>query len=461
MELEDEIATLEALWERERRAARERYREERRDRTLEERVARGHALANLEIAEIDAAAGGRLMLRVDVGGDALDALRMRRGEPVILWWDDPEQTDAVRAVIGNRRRDDLALIVDSLPARLEEGSFHVDRTAPEVTFDRGRDALRRAAEHPLAPVLFGLREAAPPAPVELRWVDDALHEAQREAVTRALGALEIALVHGPPGTGKTRTLAEVVRQAVARGERVLVSAASNTAVDNLCERLRDLPIVRIGHPARVAEELESLTLDAQLRASDAWRLSREWMREAEAIRHRARSRGSRGQLGRRERREMYVESGKLRQDARKHLERAQEVLLDRARVVAATAAGAASRILAGEEFDLVVLDEATQASDPIALVALLRARRAVLAGDPQQLPPTILDPGAAREGLGTTFFERLASEETRAILRMQHRMHAGIMRFPSEHMYEGVLEAHPDVAGRGLDDPDPLRPGPW
>jgi predicted DNA helicase len=273
---------------------------------------------------------------------------------------------------------------------------------------------------------------------------------------------------GAFGTGKTRTLVEVVRQCLARGERVLVSAASNTAVDNLAERLIALrvPLVRLGHPARVAAEVEGRTLDALVEASDAYKLGKSWTAESEQIRRTAEKRHARGALTYRERRGMFNEANRLLKDARKLLATAQDSVLIQTRVVCATCSGADTKLLSRFTFDRVVIDEATQAPDPISLIALLKAPRAVLAGDPRQLPPTIIDDEAARAGLATTWFERIAREQAAlvAMLTVQHRMNTQLMRFPSDSMYEGKLVAAADVAERSLADlgvrDDPLRPGP-
>jgi predicted DNA helicase len=192
------------------------------------------------------------------------------------------------------------------------------------------------------------------------------------------------------------------------------------------------------------------------------------MREAAEQRRRARARFGREQIDRRRLRDAMSEASRLMRDARKQLDGVQERLLSRTMVICATAAGADTRSLGGLRFDRVVLDEATQAPDPMALVALSRAPKATLAGDPKQLPPTVIDPDAEREGLGTTFFERLAANasagELVTVLDVQHRMHEALMRFPSDTLYGGALVAHPSVASHMLEDlgvaADPLRPGP-
>ncbi len=477
MTRDERLALLSELWRKERDTTRARFEEERRGASLSVRVERGLALRNLSLDELSPAPGTRLTAWLS-GADeeGLDAVRLGPGTPVRLWWDDPEQESAVPGVVARRRGMRIAVVIDeAYPARLDEGSFHLDVDAPQTTFTRGeraiasfRDPLKDDPRAALAPVLFDGQAREFGEVPEITFFDEALHEAQRTAVTRALSAKTVALIHGPPGTGKTRTLTEVVRQAVRRGDRVLVTAASNTAVDNLAERLAaaGTEVVRLGHPARVSAAMEPRTLDALLGATDAFRLARTWTREANALRRKVDSRSSRGRMDRRERRELLGESRRLMRDARKYLSTARRRIVDGAPIIAATAAGADSRILGDGAFDLVVLDEATQATDPLALAALGRGPRAVLAGDPQQLPPTVIDLEAARAGLGRTLFERLAESapDAAVLLTLQHRMHEALMRFPSETMYGDRLEAAPEVADHTLLDigitGDPLRPGP-
>ncbi|MCB9550073.1 MAG: AAA family ATPase [Myxococcales bacterium] len=472
--MEPFLERLAGLWARERATVTARAVAARRESTLAERVARGDALQSVEVDEVEVAPGDRtrLWLRRPPGGE----LRLRPGTPVRLWWTDPDDRDAVRGLADRVRGDRVAITVDGeVPDRILHGHFHVDLDDPQTVFTIGAGAIRwfqnarpREPEARLGAVLWGDEAPTFQAPAPWLPADAGLNASQRAAVDRALGAERLALVHGPPGTGKTRTLVEVIVQAVRRGQRVLACAMSNTATDHLAAGLiaAGLPIVRLGHPTRVAAAVEARSLDALLDASDARRLANGWTSEARRLRDRAYVRRDRGSLDRGAFRDALAEARRLERDARDHVRRAQGAILQSASVLCATATGAQTAVPRDLTFDVVVLDEATQAPDPLALAAFGRAPIVILAGDPEQLPPTVIDPDVEREGLGSTFFERVAQRwpEAVALLAVQYRMHADLMAFPARTRYGGRLTAPPDVAARTLADlgvrPDESRPTP-
>ncbi len=298
---QQQLKHLMELWEEEQRAVHERFVAQRKELTLYERVKRGLALRDLSIVETDAALGDRTLLWLSSGeGQELDNLQIGSGDPVRLWWDDPDGDNAVVGVVSRRRKERIGVIVEGdYPDTLEEGSFNLDGDEPQTTFERGKKAIlrflaaeRRSDIYRLREALFGGREVNFLAPPHLTWMDDDLNDHQQQAVLRCLSAQDIALVHGPPGTGKTRTLLEVIRQAVACGKRVLATAASNAAVDNLGERLvaAGLNVVRMGHPARVSSEMETRTLDALVEETGAYQLSRKWIIEANNLRRKLHNR---------------------------------------------------------------------------------------------------------------------------------------------------------------------------
>ncbi len=475
------LDSLAAAWRAERQAARAKVAMERGGRSLVERVALGIALAHLRIVDEQSAPGDRVRVRVTVPEQVdLDNLRLAPGEPVRLWAEHPDEPGAVRGVFERREEQSLWLMLDRPVDELDR-DYALDPEAPELTFDRGDAAIAKARAALANSDLARLREVAALArPAKLlastTWsvLDKELDDKQLEAVDASLRSGDIALIWGPPGTGKTRTLVEVVRQRVARGERVLCAAPSNTAVDNLGVRLAELGVkaIRLGHPARVSPALASLTIDAQIARDGAYDLAREWRDRARAIRKQAMGidpskAGSREAVAQRraEARSLWSEARGLDRDAAREIANAERTIVDRAQVVLATCVGCDHPLLGDRIFDCVIVDEATQAPDPLLLIALARAKVAVLAGDPQQLGPVVIGGEQVEEILGSTVFDRLiASGAPSVMLEQQHRMHTAIMTFPSRMTYDNRLRASPLVAGHTLEDlgvrPDPARSKP-
>lgn len=454
---------------------------ERSGRTLTERVALGIALAHLRIVDEVSAPGDRVRVRVSVPEQVdLDNLRLAPGEPIRLWAEHPDEESAVRGVFERREGQSLWLMLDRAVEELDR-DYALDPEAHELTFDRGDAALGRAKSALANTDLARMREVAALerpakllAPITWTPLDEDLDDKQREAVDTALRSGDIALIWGPPGTGKTRTLVEVVRQRVLRGERVLCAAPSNTAVDNIGMRLADLGVraVRLGHPARVSPALAALTVDAQVEADGAFDLAREWRDRARAIRKQAMGtdtrKGSReeSQAARAAVRELWKEARQLDRDAAREINNAEHLIIDRASVVLATCVGCDHPMLGESVFDCVVVDEATQAPDPLLFIALARAKVAVLAGDPQQLGPVVTGGPSVEVALASTVFERLVAADAApsVMLEQQHRMHEQIMAFPSTTTYGGKLRASPAVAAHRLEDlgviADPARDKP-
>ncbi|MEO6777633.1 MAG: IGHMBP2 family helicase [Kofleriaceae bacterium] len=480
------LDSLATAWRVERGAARARIAIERSGRPLAERVALGIALAHLRIIDEASAYGDRVRVRVAVPETTdLDNIRLAPGDPIRLWAEHPDEPGAVRGVFERREEQSLWLMLDRAVDEIDR-DYALDPEAAEVTFDRGDAAISRAKAALGNSDLARFREVAslarppkPLAPVTWTPLDRELDDRQRAAVDAGLRSGDIALVWGPPGTGKTRTLVEIVRQRVLRGERVLCCAPSNTAVDNLGLRLADAGVraVRLGHPARVSPALAALTIDAQVERDGAFALAREWRDRARALRKSAiaaqnakPARGSREDVAaaRTEVRRLWREARALDRDASREVANTERAIVDRAEVVLATCVGADHPILGETVFDCVVLDEATQAPDPLVLVAFGRAKVAVLAGDPHQLGPVVVGGAQVESVLGSTIFERLVARADRdgdlIMLEQQHRMNVEIMTFPSRAMYEGRLVAAPGVAQRTLAElgvrPDPARPRP-
>jgi superfamily I DNA and/or RNA helicase len=431
--------------------------------TLRERAEQGLSVLDLESIEEEVGLGGRILLTLARADRAPFPVPLHNGDLVAVMPRRAEVQEPARALISRATRTRLQLAFDrSPPPFLHEGLLRLDVVPNDVTYERVRagldrmKALDKGAERRKREVVLGNEPPRFDKPRELEPTRP-LNPEQQDAVARALAAEDFFLVHGPPGTGKSTVLAEIAVQAVQRGERLLCTAASNAAVDHLLELClnQGLRAIRVGHPARVAARLQEHTLDVVVEEHPDRILSRELFDEAFDLFGYARRQRTQGRS--RERfsnaRSSTTEAKTLMDEARKLERKAVRAVLERAQVVCVTLASLGSGVIAHEEFDLALIDEATQATEPLTLLGLLRAPKVVLAGDPKQLPPTILSQEAARAGLAVSLFERLLQdhgEGVKRMLREQYRMNTRIMEFPSREMYGGELRAHPSVADRTL-----------
>ena len=385
---------------------------------------------------------------------------------------EPEGEGPVGVVIRSGRGR-LRVVFDE-PPDLDPGGVDLELSSDEVTARRLSDALQSSLRTTgrSARLIERLLGAYPPGPSTsgaLELLDEALNDDQRIGVAHGVFAPDVALIHGPPGTGKTRALVEVVRQCVSRSERVLCLAASNAAVDNLAigviEADPSVELVRTGHPARVNEALEAHTLAALSESHEQRRTAKRLVNQAFDLLRGARRRSDRSGDGWDRRKQARRDAKVLFSEARARERRATEAILDRAAVVAGTLTGYANELPKEMRFDVAVIDEASLALTPAVLAGIARAKRVVLAGDHMQLPPTVISADAAKSGLADTVFGALMREDAAYahMLTVQHRMHQSLMHFPSSTSYGGRLVAHESVASRTLAPSDdsltlPSRP---
>lgn len=274
-----------------------------------------------------------------------------------------------------------------------------------------------------------------------------LNASQEKAVNEVLWAKDVAVVHGPPGTGKTTTLVEAIFETLRRESQVLVCAQSNMAVDWISEKLvdRGINVLRIGNPTRVNDKMLSFTYERRFEAHpdypQLWSI-RKAIRELRQQRKHADS--------------WHQKMDRLKSRATELELRIRSSLFGEARVIASTLTGAANRVLEGEKYSTLFIDEAAQALEAACWIAIRKAGRVILAGDHCQLPPTVKSIMALKGGLGKTLMERIVENKPEAVtlLKMQYRMNEQIMKFSSEWFYNGMVESAPTVSHRGILDYD-------
>ncbi|MDY0165580.1 MAG: AAA domain-containing protein [Thermoguttaceae bacterium] len=461
---EDHFGQLGRLLDMESRAEAQRAAEQARRLGPEEAQQAGTTLVDLVVKDEQAGLGGRYLVELGKPGRTpLPWTRLDVGSPVVLSPNKPGRETPHQGVVSERSEQAICVALERLPDDLaDHKAWRVDQSFDDAAVERQRAALEQARLARgdrfaiLRDVLVGRRQPEFGVDPEVRPLDRGLNPVQREAVQFALSGRDVALIHGPPGTGKTVAVVEVIRQAVRRGRKVLACAPSNLAVDNLFERLLGFGerVVRLGHPARVLPELREHTLDLLVERHREVRLARKFVKQAIAL-FREADRHTRAAPKPGARRQLREDARSLLADARRMETQAVDSILDSASVLCATTTALDSRVLGTRRFDLAVIDEACQSTEPGCWIPLLRSDRVVLAGDHCQLPPTVVSREAAAGGFGVSLFERLLALYGPPIARrlaVQYRMHEAIMGFSSNEFYEGELEASPSVRGHLLAD---------
>ncbi|CAL5341014.1 unnamed protein product [Camellia sinensis] len=465
MSLEQFVSTMAPLLDLEKEAEISASMTSGATRTLDAAQKKGSSILNLKCVDAQTGLMGKSLLEFQsTKGDVLPAHKFGIHDVVVL---KPNKADLGSPPLGQgvvyRLKDSsITVAFDDIPEEGLNSPLRLEKGANEVTYRRMKDTLiqlskgvLRGPAADLVPVLFGERpptvskkdvtfslfntnlDHSQSSCLHFRTLKQFLFCFKKDAISKALSSKNIFLLHGPPGTGKTTTVVEIILQEVKRGSKILACAASNIAVDNIVERLVPyrVKLVRVGHPARLLPQVLDSALDA---------------REMKALN---------GKL-------LKTKDKNSRRDIRRELktlskeERERQVLavadvIKSSDVVLTTLTGALSRKLEGTSFDLVIIDEAAQALEIACWIALLKGSRCILAGDHLQLPPTIQSVEAEKKGLGRTLFERLTDlcgDDVTSMLTVKYRMHELIMTWSSKELYNSKIEAHPCVAAHMLYD---------
>ncbi len=480
---------LAALVELEREEEMRRHEREIGALSGPEREDRGRALLRIRGRDEGEALGGHhVKFMREQKGEPLPDHKLRVGNLVMISKQDPLRDDNPTGTVTQVTNYSITAVFDPRPGGwVFEDGLRVDLYVNDIPYRRMQDALAQlptadGALQRLRDVCTGVATPASTDPAAINdWHNSNLNDVQRRAVCEALATEDVHLIHGPPGTGKTTTAVEVLRQCVDHGASVLATAASNTAADNIVEPLAEqgVDVVRLGHPARVSDRLHAHTLDARIETNATYQRSQARREEAFAVLNEQddltppSGRWRRGMSDRKIKElaeqgqgargvpperiaemadwlELQTQADALFDEAETLEQEAIDEVLTAADVVCSTNSTAGSDLLGNQTFDTLVIDEATQATAPSCWIPMTHARRAILVGDHKQLSPTILNSEAARRGLRHTLFERLAHHhETdpeapgsiRSLLCTQYRMHETIMGFSSHTFYDGRLQA--------------------
>ncbi|WP_233204769.1 AAA domain-containing protein [Limnohabitans sp. 15K] len=484
LSVEHELRHVRALMHLEQQEDQAQFKLKNASASIKERRRRGLTWYPVTITQEDIGFGGKVVLELERPAHRQDLHLFQVGAAAALFSSAPGYSGpdrpVVSGVVTRVRRNKLLLATtkEALPDWVRDGSnlngstpngstLGIDLTFDEVSYREMNQALsavmaangNRLAE--LRDVLLGAQAARFREPqADDLFYPSALNDSQLAAVRHVVTAQDVAIIHGPPGTGKTTTLVQAILETIRRERRVLVCAPSNTAVDLLTEKLAEcgVNVIRLGNPSRVSELLLKHTLDAGVMAHASYAKMHAMRQTAEQHRETASERVRNFGFEERQRRQWLKDEARTLRQAAEDLERFMtEDVLESVQVITCTLVGASNRNIRHLGFETVFIDEAAQALEPGCWIPIAKGQRLVLAGDHHQLPPTVKSEKAAREGLRETLFEKCIQRQpnTARMLKVQYRMHAHIMGFSSEKFYGGQLVAHPSVRDADLAAYDP------
>ena len=456
-----------------------------------EREKRGRAILNLKGSFAGREIGGFYLVKF--GRRKEIDTEISTGDEVLLSKGNPLKSSLTATVAELTSRSITLAFSDIPPNWVFDSNIRIDLYVNDVTFKRIEKTLDHLFhikdQRTLHLISIILGSTVPKKTTKAKiedFYDKQLNEFQKDAVRLAVGAEDVFLIHGPPGTGKTRTITEIILQEVMRGNKVIATAESNTAVDNILENLMksntNVELVRLGHPARVSKELIESTLAYKLEQDNFYKKAQElreqamkliekrdsfrkptpqWRRGLDdkmILKLAKKGRGIRG-LSPRNISSManWIKTNRKIQELFDEIDYMEEIalksVLDKSMVVVSTNSSVGIDYMDDLKFDVAVIDEGSQATEPSCLIPLVKSRKLIMSGDHKQLPPTIISE-EAKPILSKTLFERLMDLKNSTLLRVQYRMNERIMEFPNKTFYNGMLIAHESVKNITLKDLD-------
>lgn len=390
--------------------------------------------------------------------------QFRFGSTVVLFSNHDPKADRIEGVIThlNRNKMKISLRLDELPDWTRGGKLGVDLLFDNNSYDEMNNALKQAttfcdddAKNKLIRILTDGQQ--PDFKVNSSYYSSPkLNISQQEAVNKILSANQLAIVHGPPGTGKTTTLVQAIKALSKQdNQKILVVAPSNTAVDLLTEKLSEegLNVIRVGNPARVSEKLVHATLDYKMAEHPEMKSIKVLKKQANEYKNMAHKyKRSFGKAERDQRKALFDEAHKIGREIENSEQYIMDNLFNNAQIITATLVGSNHYTVKNLKYNTVVIDEAGQALEPACWIPILKAEKVIFAGDHFQLSPTIKSKEAAKSGLSTTLLEKsvILHPESVVLLNEQYRMNTQIMGYSSKVFYEDRLMANSSVANHLL-----------
>ncbi len=466
-EVQESLHDLLFLLKKEKEEDLAQYKKKMVGTSLKERRKQGVCWYPVKMERSKYNAGDRLIIKINRMEEHREGHLFQSGKLVSFFSNganNNETSASVNGVVNQVNKATMVVTLNSasIPSWLHDGQLGIQLLFDESSYREMEYAVNQVVKiksgrvHDLKHILLGKGEAhfKQRNPVE----KPGLNSSQNRALNLIHTAQDVAFIHGPPGTGKTTTLIQTILNTLRTEQQILVCAPSNAAVDLLADRLgkQGVEVLRIGHPARVTDEILNKTLDVKITKHPEFKNLKHLRKKSEELFALGKKyKRNFGAAEREKRRQLLNEAKQYKSEADQLTFYISNNLVARAQIIATTLVGASNKILKGLHFKTVFIDEAAQALEPACWIPILKADRVIFAGDHCQLPPTIKSLEAARGGLEKTLFEKgITNNQSDVLLREQYRMHNDIMTFSSRVFYKNKLRANEQVAHWKIFDGD-------